>query len=130
MYQYDNITPVFHLCTLSVIGGGTSYPILESKPQLYELDCIKGNGKTVKVIKRTAPVWEKVATRLYFEGHDILTIRRNEHQAEDASRTMFIEWLEGKGRTPTTWETVLEALDEAELAEVAQDLKEVLGITL
>ena len=41
---------------------------------------------------------------------------------------MFSEWLEGKGRTPTTWETVIKALEEADLGEVAQDLKEVLGV--
>ena len=76
------------------------------------------------MISRAAAVWEKVATRLHFEGHDILTIRKNEHQAEDACRTMFIEWLEGKGRTPTTWETVIKALEEAKLAEVAKDLKD------
>ena len=98
---------------------------MASKPQLHELDRITGNGKTVKVINRASPVWEKVATRLHFEGHDILTIRRNEHQAEDACRTVFMEWLEGKGRSPTTWETVIKALEEAELAEVAKDLKDI-----
>ena len=41
---------------------------------------------------------------------------------------MFSEWLEGKGRTPTNWETVIKSLEEAELGEVAQDLKEVLGV--
>lgn len=94
---------------------------------MHELDFISSNGKTVKVIKRAASVWEKVATRLYFEGHDILTIQRNKPQVEDASRTMFIEWLEGKGRTPITWETVIKALDEAELAEVAEDLRNIIA---
>ena len=98
---------------------------MASKPQLHELDRITGNGKTVKVINRASPVWEKVATRLHFESHDILTIRRNEHQAEDACRTVFMEWLEGKGRSATTWETVIKALDEAELAEAAKDLKDI-----
>ena len=80
------------------------------------------------MINRTASVWEKVATRLYFKGHDILTIERNKPQAEDASRTMFIEWLEGKGRTPITWETIIRALAEAELAEVAEDLKNIITL--
>ena len=75
---------------------------------------------------RVASKWEEVATRLHFEGHDILSIRRSEHhQVKDACRTMFIEWLEGKGRTPTTWDTVIKALEEAELGEVAKDLKEI-----
>ena len=102
---------------------------LTSKPRLYELDRIKGNGKTVKVISRTAAVWESVATRLHFEGHEITCIRRDNHyQSIDACRAMFSEWLEGKGRTSTTWETVIKALEEANLGEVAQDLKDVLGV--
>ena len=80
----------------------------------------------MNVIDKTACAWEKVATRLHFENHDISRIRRNEHQAEDACRTMFGEWLEGKGRTPTTWGTVLQALNEARQGELANDLEEVL----
>ena len=82
------------------------------------------------MIESVACVWEKVATRLYFEGHDILRIQTNKHQAEDACRTMFVEWLEGRGRTPTTWETVLKALEEAKQRELAKDLKEIFGINV
>ena len=80
------------------------------------------------MINRTASVWEKVATRLYFEGHDISAIRRDEHQVEGACRTMFDEWLKGKGRTPITWETVVKVLEEAELAEVAEDLNNIITL--
>lgn len=41
---------------------------------------------------------------------------------------MFTKWLEGKGRKPTNWDTVIKTLDEASLGEIAQDLKQVLGI--
>ena len=84
----------------------------------------------MNVIDKTACAWEKVAIRLHFEGHDISRIRRNERQAEDACRTMFTEWLEGKGRTPTTWGTVLQALNEARQGELANDLEEVLDTLL
>ena len=102
---------------------------MASKPRLHELDLIAGKGKTVNVIDKTACAWEKVATRLHFEGHDISRIRKNERQAEDACRMMFAEWLEGKGRTPTTWATVLQALNEARQGELAKDLGEVLDTT-
>ena len=54
----------------------------------------------------------------------------NHFQGEDACRAMFSKWLEGKGhiRTPTNWDTVIKVLEEANLGEVAQDLKEVLGV--
>ena len=83
----------------------------------------------MNVIDKTACAWEKVATRLHFESHDISRIRRNERPAEDACRMMFGEWLEGKGRNPTTWGTVLQALNEARQGELAKDLEEVLDTT-
>ena len=110
--------------------GDTANSVLSSRPRLHELDSITGNGKTVNVIDKVTHVWEKIATRLHFEGHDISRIRRNEHKTEDACRDMFVEWLEGKGRTPTTWETVLNALEEAKQRQLAKDLKEALGVNI
>ena len=93
------------------------------------MDRIKGNGKTVKVISRAAAVWERVATRLHFEGHEIICIKRDHHfQTLDACFAMFREWIEGKGRKPTTWDTVIKVLEEAELNEIAEDLRDVLGV--
>jgi flavodoxin len=92
------------------------------------LDRIKGNGKTVTIISRTAAVWERIATRLHFEEYEIMCIKRdNPLQCEDSCRAMFNKWLEGKGRQPTNWDTVIKALEEVNLGEVAQDLKDVLG---
>lgn len=73
-------------------------------------------------------MWEEVATALHFEPNDILRIGKDKHQAKDACRTVFIEWLQGKGRDPITWETVIKALDEVQQGELAKDLREVLGI--
>ena len=102
---------------------------LSSKPRLYELDHIIGNGKTVKIISRTAAVWESIATRLHFKGHEIMCIKRDNHfQTEDACRAMFTKWLEGKCRKPTNWDTVIKVLKEVSLGEIVQDLKQVLGI--
>ena len=103
--------------------GGDATSALSKKPHLHELDLFAGK---VSVIRKTACVWERVATRLHFESHDISRITKNKCQAEDACHSMFAEWLEGKGRTPTTWETVLQALNEAEQGELAKDLEDVL----
>ena len=78
----------------------------------------------MRVIKQAAAKWEAVATRLYFESHDISRIREDYHQQTvKACRTVFIEWLEGKGRNPTTWNTLIKILEEADLSELAGELK-------
>ena len=107
---------------------GTDSIKLAVKPQLHELDLKEGNGKTVKLISRAAADWERLATRLYFQGHEIRSLRANHRETFDACREMFIDWLEGKGRSPKTWETVIIALEEADLSKVSNDLKDALGV--
>ena len=108
----------------------TDFPTTSSLPKLHHLDLIEGNGKTVRVINRAAAKWVSVATRLHFESHDISRIREDYHQQTiKACQTVFIEWLEGKGRTPTTWNTVIKALEEADLSEVAGELKIIFSST-
>ena len=99
-----------------------------SPPKLHQVDLIDGNGKTVKVIEQAAAKWERVATRLYFESHDISRIKKdNPLQSFEACQTVFIEWLNGKGRKPISWETLIKALKEADLSELAADLEVVLS---
>ena len=106
----------------------TDIPDISSVPEWHQLDLIEGNGKTVRVIKRAAQEWESVATRLYFDIDDISRMRRDHYQqCRNACQTVFMEWLQGKGRTPTTWDTVIKALKEAELSELAADLQTVLS---
>ena len=81
----------------------------------------------MKVIERAASKWETVASKLYFKDHDVRRIERDCHyMTMHACRSVLMEWLEGKGRTPTTWDTLIKALREAELSLVARDLEVVL----
>ena len=99
-------------------------------PKLHHLDLIEGNGKTVKVIAQSASKWERVALSLHFESHDMSRLSRDYHlQSFEACQTVFTEWLNGKGRKPVTWETVIIALKEAELSELATDLEDILSIS-
>ena len=77
-----------------------------------------------------ASKWDKVALRLHFCGHDISRIERDHSKSVRACQTMFMEWLEGKGRKPITWDTLIKALGEAELSQVANDLEIALGTKL
>ena len=101
-----------------------------SIPKLHQLDLLEGNGKRVKLINSVAPIWDRVALRLHFEGCDIDQIMRDyPQQCAVASRTMFSDWLNGKGRRPTSWNTLIQALKEmgVELSKIATDLESILG---
>ena len=44
-----------------------------------------------------------------------------------ACRHVFFKWLKGVGRKPTTWMTLITALQEASFGDIAHDLKEILS---
>ena len=99
----------------------------DSIPKLHQLGYLKQNDKIIRVIKRVAVKWEDVATQLHFEGYDIDAIGRDaNHKTDSACRTMFTKWLEGEGRKPTTWRTLITALNEADLSVVAEELNTLL----
>ena len=92
--------------------------------ELHQLDLLTDNEKTVKIIDSVAHTWEKLALRLHFDGSDIARIKRdNTNDCIQACRTVFTEWLQGKGRRPGTWETLVEALREAGFIELANEVK-------
>ena len=99
------------------------------KPALHELDLLKGSKKTIRIMNRIAHKWRLVAIRLHFETHDIACIEQDCHcQTSDASRKVIMKWLDSGGslRKPITWATLLEALEEADLAEVVKDIVSIL----
>ena len=88
---------------------------------------LKHQGKVVKVIDAVAHRWERFATRLHFTFGDIKRIEKEcRSQPVDACQHVVGEWLSGKGRTPISWSTVIEVLEEIDLSELAKNLATVL----
>ena len=82
------------------------------------------------MISASASKWEKIATRLYFDGNAIGGIRKDAHfQVEESCRTVFNVWLGGKEglREPKTWATVVAVLKEADLGTLSEELNSVLS---
>ena len=95
----------------------------DSRPELHQLDLFERHSKKLELIACVTADWERVATRLHFPGYTIKAISRDSHhQTDQACRSMFTRWLNGEGRQPVTWGTLITALYEAKLASVAQEL--------
>ena len=103
---------------------------IDSKPTLRQLGCLKLNNQRIDVIEQIAFKWESVADQLDFKSHLIETIRmESHHQVNSACRKMFMKWLEGVGRQPITWRTLIDALDDAGLPRVAHELNNIINGT-
>ncbi len=100
---------------------------MSSPPKLHQIDHIEGNGKEVKIITSTAARWEQVATRLHFDRHIIEHITRDHHyQTVPCCRKIFEKWLDGAGRQPANWKTLIITLKEANFSELAEEVQEII----
>ena len=98
--------------------------IIDDIPKLHELDLFEQCSLIIRIIDRVAPKWKEVALRLHFKDHYIQVIEMKcYHQPVSACRTMFTQWLEGNGRKPTSWKTLIIALKEAKLCTLAEEVQ-------
>ena len=103
----------------AAVGRSSSQLKRNEMPKEHELDRIDYNGETIRIFSSSAARWEKIATRLYFDGNTIQSIKKSSfYQTTDACKAIFNEWLNGREglREPRTWATVVEILKEADLS--------------
>ena len=102
--------------------------LFDHTPVFHELDLLERHGKKLQLIKRITGKWERVATRLYFPVDAIEVISRDSHhRCDSACRTMFSRWLDGEGREPRTWGTLVAVLYEADLSSIANELEKMIS---
>ena len=112
---------ILHIQSCNIISA-----VIDDIPKLHELDLFEQCSLMVKITDRVAAKWKEVALRLHFEGHDIGVIDRDNHyQSLSACCAMFTRWLDGNGRKPTTWRTLIVALKEANLSTLAEELEKI-----
>ena len=81
----------------------------------------------MRIINTVASRWNDIAIRLHFSGHDISRIERDHKESVvRACQAMFSEWLAGKARKPITWNTLIEALQEAYYSKLASQVEIIL----
>ena len=102
---------------------------IDDVPELHQLEYLEHGSLIMKTIDRVAAEWKTVALHLHFEDHRIKVIEMNCHyQPVPACRSMFSQWLQGQGREPRTWRTLIVALEEAILHTIAQELRNIFPV--
>ena len=71
-----------------------------------------------------APKWESVAIALEI---DYGAEERETHRVEAAVISILRRWINGEGEQPATWETLIQALEDASYLNLAKDLRRELG---
>lgn len=85
------------------------------------------DGSEVKIVETVAAQFQRMAYALHFEDHicqRVLLDVINDH--ERACEKIFQKWLNGEGRKPVTWVTLIQALEHADFKQLARELKQTL----
>ena len=96
------------------------------KPELHQLKCLRCRGRTLKIIETVAEQLEQLeemTLALQLEDHFTNTFKGD---PVPACCEMMQQWLDGEGRKPVTWSTLIKSLIEAGFLHLAENLQEIL----
>ena len=92
-----------------------------------------GMERVLRIYSKTACKWQDIATRLGLELDEISTIKENcHHQTSLCIKDVFKKWFEHASCLPNaknyskSWQGLINLLKDAELGEVAEELKKAL----
>ena len=95
-----------------------------------ELLNFKVDGRSVNIPREIGSKYQNFGAQLLQE-HTSAHIEDLEHQylrnGEEINHHILQEWLEGRGRKPTTWATLARVLHDIEKGELAAKLEESLS---
>ena len=111
-----------------------SFTFVAPPIRLAHLQLLKAtNGDKIEIIKIISPKWKDIGTLLDFDqtGATLNQIQANEGAkgVEACCRAMLQYWLEGKGKQPATWTTLLGVLQDSNFQELARRLKRAVWTT-
>ena len=94
------------------------------KPELHQLKCLRCRGRTLKIIETIAEQLEEMTRALELEDH--VTNTAVEGDPVPACCDMMQQWLDGEGRKPATWSTLIDSLIDTGFLDLADNLQEIL----
>jgi len=100
----------------------------DQQPTLRQLMLLKSpSGKAVEIFQSITPHWKNLG--VYFDLDEMGCIldciaRDHQYSLTRCFLQMMNKWLQGCGRQPVTWATLIEVLKEANYIRLAIDVKE------
>ena len=105
----------------------TTIAVSDTEPTLAKLSLLKSaDGKKIQIIKRVAPSWRNLGILLDFDSSGTqLDIFDKKHHSDPESccQAMFQCWLNGNGRGPHTWRTLIELIKDCDMEVLADEVE-------
>ena len=83
-------------------------------------------GDALRIIQRIGQHYKKLGTLLLEDDTGAITegiIAAHPRQPEHITDAIFAKWLNGTGRQPVTWATLIAVLKEIDLEQLARDVE-------
>ena len=89
--------------------------------------------RELRIYSKIAHRWRQIATRLGFEPGEIESVEENHRRDDSRITTVLGRWFENAvslsnaSRYPKSWQGLINLLEDAELGEVAGEMKKALS---
>ena len=109
---------IIHTHTHTVAGAQNHDP-----PSLQELITFRGRERTINIPQEIGVHYVTFGTLLLENYKRVQAIER-EHtkNAERINMEILQEWVEGRGKQPVTWDTLVDILRDTQLTELAIEI--------
>ena len=109
-----------------------TFSCTDNKPSLLDLRKFPGKHGTFDVMERIGINYSDFGMFL-LQDHDLTKVSALELTWQRASlpicRDIMKDWVQGKGKLPVTYATLLHCLRDADLHSLAKDIEDVLSIS-
>ena len=111
------------------VNGASERDALKRRPCLpkcYNLASRSDDGKAVKIIRSIGTKYPQFGTLLLNDDNGELVSaleHQHHHNTDCINHAILAKWLEGNGREPRNWATLIAVLSEMGL-DLAQDVKD------
>ena len=97
------------------------------KPTLSELICFKTTTSTVNIVKRIGTHFLELGPMLLHDDDGMMTQAITDecrHNAAKINYEILKRWIQGEGKEPLQWSTLIDVLKKIELSELALTIEE------
>ena len=104
-------------------------PRTEDRPTLPELIDFKTSTGSIKIIKCIGTHYDVLGTLLLQDNDGTVTQAIRDQYHHDAAKINYDimrQWIQGKGRQPVQWSTLIDVLKKIELSVLAKKIEDVL----
>lgn len=99
------------------------------RPTLPQLISFKTRSGNINVLEQIGADYRKLGVLLLDDDTGAVTqaiFRQYQHDATDINIEILQRWIQGKGKLPVDWATLIRALKEIGLSELARKMEQTL----